>query len=460
MFSYINFDLIKNIPWRTRLIVLASLGGVFLFLILFFVWRSFFADRLISFVPENSLAYVHFSVPVTKQSDGFNNMLSLVLSQNNLADFPLIDLKREASFIILPNASSTKLEVLLKIKHKKDLNIFLNSKGVKYSYLNGDTVLIYTEDGDVSLFKKNDLPKLNKIIGGKLKKFSSLNIYAKKDLMNYLSNDFSSWLSLIINLKNQNTVFVSANVQKDGSLLIGKNQKVDYMHLLPPDRLDLVLSGDSFNKFFSSWSENLKNFSVDDNNWWQNEDLAQFKNIYSSNASSTEFLNKISAQKFKFAFQNSSDLMNNQDLVAWPLNGSFYLELNWPETKISDSDTQQLDNFLATMLASKFPKQSQISLSDDTKVIILKQETGKISFVDKDGTREAIYPDQSGLLAYKLVNGKLVITNKAEWLNWQLPDYGSNYAFINTSLWPSDGFLAYLKQFKLVEVVNGSLILR
>lgn len=450
--------MLKNISWRTRLIVLASLGGVFLVLAFLFVWQTYFADNLMAFVPENTLLYAHFSLPATKQSEGFNKMLELALTRSGLKDFPLTGLKREASLIILPNGSTTESVVLLKIKNRREVTDFFTGQRIPFSFLNSDTVLIGSSS---QLFQKNN--RLQKITAYKFKIFSSLNLYAKQAMENFLTDDFSAWQIISALTKNQAgcqncAVYLSAKIQKDGSLTMGENRPNNYRELLPPDHLDLILAGADLSQEFNQWPKSLKNFSVEESDVWQNQDLLQLQNIYLPDSSSTDFFHKLASQKFKFLFKASSNTQINSDLPSDLLSGSFYLELNWPEAQISAPDSQQLETMLATLLASKFPKESQITLSDNTKVIELRQQPGKIKFMAKDNAQEALYPDQSGLLAYKLITtknqNKLIITNNADWLAWQLPDMSLDYGFASSNLWPDEGLFAYFKQFQSLELVG------
>ncbi len=452
MFGRINIFKKKNIPIPLKIIVLAAIGFVFLFFLFFSIWNQYFADNLAKYAPSKTVAYVHFSLPNTKNSPEFNSFFRQILAENNLKGFNPQWLKRELALVFWLKKDFLNQDVLLKVENPIKAKEYFLKNNLNYNFLDGNTAVI---SKNPDFFVKNSKNNLIQKIKGKFSFLNTVSVFVSQNTGEYLvkNRDLSSFINVF--LKDSSGIFLNIQLKRNGLKIsqAGNSGFLEELKISAPilnskvENYHFVGRFQNFFGMFLLWKEKFSESSRDFDYFFD-----FFRKKYGLPLKESVFNEFLGSESIVFLNKKK----NGQE--KWFLERyDFCLKIkkNFQKEQITE-----LKNFFKLIFAFKFPDTKIFHLSDQTKVVELIPNLEKFQFIEKNGFQVIVSPDKKSWLGWKNKNGWLTITNNFDLTIEQKIQFQNNYLKTKTDFLPEGKFWNYLKNFETLEVNNNLIVLR
>ena len=146
----------------------------------------------------------------------------------------------------------------------------------------------------------------------------------------------------------------------------------------------------------------------------------------------------------------------NQNKTGWFLGDyDFYLTFG----QANDQLVGKMENIVRLMFAQRFPREWEVRLSDKTRIIELRPNINKFSFIEDNGVKKLSSPDGKVSVFYRLDGHKLEITNNIGLWGSDKAVEG-DYVGLRTGLLPQSGFWSYVKGFNFIGLKSDFLELK
>ncbi|MEI6288355.1 MAG: hypothetical protein WCP18_02065 [bacterium] len=435
----------KQLSRVAKIILVTLLGAVLLCVVVYVAWLRYFADSLTAYVPSDTVFYARFNLPASRQSDGFDQLILKILSDNNLNELQIKDIKREIAVVGEIKDNKTQYAILLRTDYPNQLQQTLQAKNLSFKFLTSDTIVIAPSD-NLSDFQK----KSKSIFEEKYKKhfsiLNSLSVYATKD---FLSATSDSWAGLAQNFltDNNSELYLSGKVRQ-GGLLLSNNKKISVPDVKVATTSDIFLSLNNPADFISLF--NQKNSLTSDSAW--NRQLLTWQNQYGLDFSNDWFKNINKLTLFATVKKEQSGWL--------PADYDWQLVLDF-KTDLNASSTEQLENIIKLICAWHYPTPKTVVLDDNTFITELRPDIRKFDFIDKKGINSLVFGQKEVGIYYLATTSRLILASNEDMTRFGVNDGQKDYLRLRTQFLPKTGYVGgYLSGFDLAYLSDGGLFLK
>lgn len=439
---------IAKLPLFWKITLGTIVAAAVLLLLVWSLWQQFFADTIITWVPENTIFYSHFSLPRYYSNNSYDKLADSLLSSTGIGSTTDDIIKRELAFVYFSNGDKYQSLIFLRADSPQKLEKILREKKVGYRRLNRETFVI-----------------------GQPEIINSLISNPQNQLIAKTKNTFSAWSTLSIYGEKQ---FIA-------TLL--KNDSADYWQYV---LLTLAGDGDIHFNLFSNREKNWGWFGefkgrkkikmvvpTDSDLTFNLSDSEKILTAISSAGAPADILENLSDAKYSYGLDPADPAI--KDLAKNKISGLIRTKSStstgwfWADNEIilkiagqpSDTRVKDLEKIFKNILARQKPQDRKVQLHDGSIITEQLLHPEIIKFSPAAGLM-ASNPELPIRIFYQTSTAGLVFSTNKDLLlattTW--PD-GHDFISIKIKLLGNRGFWKYLNSFDNLEFYdNGQVILK